>query len=175
MKPSFSVLWANYPHADRSTRKQLFDAIGWGSIANEPAYQNTCAIRVSVGLQRSGMEVDSSAGMRALAGAIKGKNIEIRHEKLSDYLKTKWGTPETLVGTPAQMEAAIGDRNGVISFFEIPGYEVGGGLGGHIDVIDGKDKLPIRLFGYGFDVNRDSVCGSHCYWNAARAWFWELH
>jgi len=36
-------------------------------------------------------------------------------------------------------ENAIGDKDRVISFFRIPTYVLGGRLGGHIDLVDGKD------------------------------------
>lgn len=163
MKPSFSSLWMNYPKSNSVRRKDLFGKIGWDNLVNDPNYENTCAIRVSIALQKSGVPVNSSAGMRALAGSLKGKFIEIRQEKLSEQLFKLWGTPESI-----SKESDVGDRNGVISFFEIPGYTVGGGLGGHIDLIDGKSTW---LFGL---LNEESVCGSNCYWSASRIEFWEL-
>ncbi|MCB9958762.1 MAG: hypothetical protein H6843_09185 [Rhodospirillaceae bacterium] len=171
MKPSFIRLWLNYPRKSRYPLKALFESIGWDAYVDNENYQNTCAIRMSIALQLSGVDVKSSAGMSALAGPIKGKKIEIRQDKLSDYLESIWGSPEIFTGTGTENEAKIGDRNGVISFFEIPGYVVGGGLGGHIDVIDGKGTTKTKA---GTVVNLDSVCAGSCYWSAKSVWFWEL-
>ena len=164
MKPAFSTLWANYPRSDQVPRPRLFDSIGWSDLTNNAGYQNTCAIRVSIALQKSGVPVTSSAGMKGLSGAMTNKAIEIRQAKLSEQLTRLWGAPELI-----SSESEIGDRNGVISFFEIPTYPLpGGGFGGHIDLIDGKSTW---FFGW---FNADSVCGSSCYWSAKRVGFWEL-
>jgi len=160
MKPSFSALWLNYPQFKREI---LFDNIGWTDLIHDPAYKNTCAIRVSTALQKTGINVTSSAGMKGLEGAMKGKAIEIREDKLSEQLSRLWGTPELV-----SKESDIGDRNGVISFSGIPTYMVGGRAGGHIDLIDGKSTWLFGLF------NEESICGSGCYWSASKIGFWEL-
>lgn len=173
MKPIFTTLWSNYPSAREVSRETLFADIGWESLFSNPAYNNTCAIRLSCALQSCDVVVSSSAGMKALKGPLKGKSIEIRQDRLAEQLKLMWGNPEILPA--ANTEAALGDRNGVISFVRIPGYEVGGGLGGHIDVVDGKSfgSVPF-LFFWERDVDLPSICGSGCYWNAGEIWFWEL-
>lgn len=173
MKPRFSTLWANYPHAKDWSRRRLYTEMGWEEFVDKPGFRNTCAIRTSYALQKSGVSVSSSAGMRALKGAVKDKYIEIRQDRLSLQLKEKWGAAEEFTGSEA--DGKIGDRNGVVSFWEIPGYDVGGGLGGHIDVIDGVTEIK-KYFLYLFPYMSDepSVCGSHCYFDAARVWFWEL-
>jgi hypothetical protein len=173
MKPLFVTLWSNYPSARDVPRETLFADIGWESLASNPAYENTCAIRLSCPLQASGVLVSSSAGMMALKGPLKGKPIEIRQDRLAEQLKVMLGIPEVLPA--ANTEAALGDRNGVIAVERIPGYEVGGGLGGHIDVVDGRSfgSVPF-LFFWERNVDLPSICGSGCYWNAGKIWFWEL-
>jgi hypothetical protein len=124
-------------------------------------------------LQKSGITITSSAGMKGLKNALKGKSIEIRQDELSQQLRRKWGVPERLPNT--NVENSIGDRNGVISFFRIPGYDVGGQLGGHIDLVDGKGfKKESFLFFWTRVVDLQSECGSSCYWKAEETWFWEL-
>jgi|GEM_PF-477728 len=165
VKPAFKILWHNYPHAHAWLRGRLFRTIGWDNLINEPAYQNTCAIRLSIALQKSGVPISSSAGMTGLKGAMKGKPIEIRQENLSRQLRRLWGSPELL--PKKKTENAIGDRDGIISFFRVPGYPVGGGLGGHIDLVDGKG-FAIHTFLYFWKrrIDLPSVCGSACYWKA---------
>ncbi|MCB2261593.1 MAG: type VI secretion system amidase effector protein Tae4 [Candidatus Thiosymbion ectosymbiont of Robbea hypermnestra] len=173
MKPAFKTLWNNYPHPRAWSRERLFREIGWDGLINEPGYNNTCAIRLSMALQKSGISISSSVGMAGLKGVMKAKPIEVRQEDLSNQLRRLWGPPRLLPKT--KVENAIGDADGVISFFRIAGYQVGGGLGGHIDLVDGKSFATINLL-YFWErrVDLSSVCGSACYWNAGEIWFWDL-
>ena len=91
MKPAFSVLWGNYPQSRLWSREKLFREIGWDSLIDETEYRNTCAIRLSVALQKSGVSISSSAGMTGLKGMMKGKAIEIRQDNLSKQLRQLWG------------------------------------------------------------------------------------
>ena len=54
--------------------------------------------------------------------------------------------------------AGIGQRQGLVAFFRIPGYL--GGAGGHIDLL-----LPSAGV---------QVCGTECYWDCGEVWFWEI-
>ncbi len=173
MKPFFSILWNNYPHRHSWPRERLFREIGWEELINEPGYRNTCAIRLSVALQKSSFPISSSAGMNGLKGETKGKAIEIRQDSLSRQLRQFWGSPAILPKTDP--ENAIGEKNGVISFFRIPEYYVGGRLGGHIDLVDGRDFIQIPfLYFFERTVEAPSACGLHCPWFAGEIWFWEL-
>lgn len=118
MKPSFQLLWKNYPRAGEVSRAQLFSEIGWDSLADDPAYANTCAIRMSCALQKSGVSIESSAGMKGLKGAMKNKAIEVRQDKLSEQLKLLWGKPVVLPQT--DVENSMGEKDGVISFSGFP-------------------------------------------------------
>lgn len=173
MKPAFRTLWSHYPQSRLWSREKLFRDIGWDSLIKDSAYKNTCAIRLSIALQKSGISISSSAGMSGLKGYMKGKAIEIRQDKLSEQLSQLWGKPEEL--PKLKVENAIGDKDGVISFFKIPGYHVGNGLGGHIDIVDGRDFAKQSfLYFWHRTVDLQSVCGSSCYWNAGKVLFWEL-
>lgn len=111
--------------------------------------------------------------MTGLKGAMKGKPIEIRQENLSRQIHRLWGPPELLPKTKAKN--AIGDRDGVISFFRLPTYALGGGLGGHIDLVDGRDfAIHTFLHFWKRRVDLPNMCGSRCHWNAGEIWFWEL-
>lgn len=63
MKPAFRTLWSHYPQRRLWSREKLFRDIGWDSLIKDSAYKNTCAIRLSIALQKSGISISSSAGM----------------------------------------------------------------------------------------------------------------
>jgi hypothetical protein len=152
MKPPFAMLWTNYPRTDK--REALFEELGWSDIANHPGYKDTCAIRMSVGLLRSGLTLPG-ASMQVHAGKLKGKKIEPRQHRLSDTLKLLWGNPE-MYDSEKSARDGIGARTGVVSFFRIAG-----GPGGHIDLVHAGP--------YGF-----AECARSCYFGSWEIWFWPL-
>lgn len=168
-KPSFRTLWANYPHGSPD---DVLRGIGWDAMIGNPNYANTCAIRMSICLAASGQSVNSSQGMKALAGRTKDRPVEVRQDTLSRYLEKAWGAPMKVSAKDA--ESKINGRDGVISFFGIAGYSVGGGLGGHIDLIDGS-IVEHGLFGYVWSRSASYNYGSHGYMDrSATVWFWEM-
>jgi hypothetical protein len=152
MKPSFGRLRANYPKSKK--RKDLFAQLGWSAIADDAAYKDTCAIRMSVALARSGMHLTGGT-MRVQTGELKGDRIETRQRKLSEILRRQWGEPERFDGEKGARDG-IGKRTGVVSFFRIAG-----GPGGHIDLINPGP--------YGF-----AECARSCYFGCWEIWFWPL-
>ena len=152
MKPAFALLWSNYPRSEK--REVLFEDLGWTDIKDHPGYKDTCAIRMSVGLVRSGLTIPG-APMRVKAGKLKDKRIEPRQHRLSDMLKFLWGKPEVYDSEQTARDG-IGDRTGVVSFFRIAG-----GPGGHIDLIHPGP--------YGF-----AECARSCYFASWEIWFWPL-
>ena len=157
MRPLFHSLERHYPRNDEIDKAQLFQEIGWDDLIANPAYDNTCAIRMSLALIKSGIQVPGRIAIQK--GPFKGALIEPGQAKLSKMLAMNplFGEPEKYdkmtVGT------GIGDRSGVISFFRIPSYL--NGRGGHIDIVSPGTG------GY-------MVCGSGCYFNSREYWFWEL-
>jgi len=81
--PSYELLRQLYPRKD--TREVLFSDIGWSDLTNNKAYWDTCAIRMSIGLLRAGVQLPG-ARMQAKAGTIKGQWIEPGQAKLSAIL-----------------------------------------------------------------------------------------
>lgn len=141
-------------------------------MIGNPNYENTCAIRMSICLAASGQPVRSSQAMKALAGRVKGQPIEVRQDTLSRHLEQIWGAPLKMDARDA--ETKINGRDGVISFFGIAGYNVGGRNGGHIDLIDGTLKER-SIFGYVWSRSVQYNYGSHGYMDrSASVWFWEL-
>ncbi|WP_426195025.1 T6SS effector amidase Tae4 family protein [Massilia sp. DWR3-1-1] len=155
MKPTFDALMQAYPRT--TMRDELFTEIGWNDLTNNPAYGDTCAIRVSYGLLRAGVMLPG-ARMKINGGQVKGKYIEPGQGKLSNILKILWGKPEVYKGEAAA-RAGIGRRHGVVSFFRIHGG--GPADGGHIDLVWGGPS--------GFQT-----CARSCYFSATTVWFWPL-
>jgi hypothetical protein len=152
VKPAYQVLRQFFPRKD--TREQLFADIGWNDLVKDPAYWDTCAIRMSVGLLRAGVTLPG-ARMRANAGTIKGQWIEPGQARLSAILERLWGKPEVYKSELAA-SSGIGRRNGVVSFFKIEGSNQG-----HIDLI--------AMGEHGF-----LDCARSCFFSAVTIWFWPL-
>lgn len=157
MKPGFYELWRQYPRFDK--REALFDRIGWGDLSANPAYHDTCAIRMSVALLGAKMPLPG-ARMAIKAGDLKGKRIEPGQAKLSGILKREWGKPE-VYRDEAAARAGIGTRMGVVSFFRIRQLGVPTS-GGHIDLV-------FMAAGRKFQD-----CARSCFFDAAEVWFWQL-
>ena len=47
MRPMFAILKAGYPRK-LIKRVELYSQYGWASLANDPQYENTCAMRMSI-------------------------------------------------------------------------------------------------------------------------------
>jgi hypothetical protein len=156
----FPVLMQAYPRRRDISREVLFHQLGWDDLIPNPAYHDTCAIRASLALLRSGVHIPDGR-LQVRAGTHKGKMIEPGQIKLSHILARPLmlGNPEKAGSGPAIAEL-IGRRSGIVSFFHlIPGlYE-----GGHIDIISPQ------LGGAG-----ELACGNDCYWTSKEAWFWPL-
>lgn len=46
MKPHFGVVYQNYPRLEN--REVLFTEIGWSDLVDNKAFEDTCAIRMSL-------------------------------------------------------------------------------------------------------------------------------
>jgi hypothetical protein len=150
-RPPFDAVLNVYPrHIERAP---LFADLGWSDLTNNPAYWDTCAIRMSYALLKAGVALPG-ARMKSKGSSVKGY-IEPGQVKLSSILKKIWGAPE-VYGDKAAAKAGIGKRTGVVSFFRIEG-----GHGGHIDLIWPGP--------YGFQQ-----CARSCYFTAITVWFWPL-
>lgn len=152
MMPAFVSVRAKFPKSE--SREMLFTELGWADIIDHAGYKDTCAIRMSMALLHTGLTIPG-ASMRVKAGPLKGKRIEPRQRRLSTTLKQLWGQPESY-GSEKTARAAIGDRSGLISFFRI-----GGGPGGHIDLINPGPN--------GF-----AECMRSCFFGCQEIWFWPL-
>jgi len=158
----FSTLWANYPDPRRTPRDALYRSLGWDDLIDDPNYHNTCAIRMSVCLLRSGHNIPTGE-LKIWKGPLKGKRVKIRYDGMAKHLKAIWGDPEILVRPTKQDLEAKGD--GVIAFFGLPG-----GYPGHIDLFD-VTKTDFQLLFWRWSQT-SSACGSGCYFGSREVWYW---
>ena len=148
MKPTFTALSNNYSSNRFISQEELYKEIGWNDLIGRAAYANTCAIRVSLALVKSGINVRGRIAIKK--GPHKGKLIEPGQAKLSHMLA---GT--AFLGAPEKFKTADADkgisrRRGVVSFWKVPGYL--NDNGGHIDLVSPA-------------LGGIRVCGSNCYWS----------
>ena len=131
---NWDTMWANFPPATES-KSTIFNALGagWPALIGDENYDNTCTIRFSMALNRSGFKVlesDSSAKMKDKDGNF----IAIRvpeAEKIAKRIfgESYWGmshnpgSPLDLAGLPSQKGLLI--------------YRVDSGVYGHVDLWDG--------------------------------------
>lgn len=162
-RPKFSLMWNSYP---TESRDELFKKIGWSDVIKNPNYENTCSVRMSICLISCGIRFPAwaSDNIHKRKHPLDKVRIIPEHAKLSRYLEDSWGAPDKLSrkGQQEIEKTPIYGKKGVISFFGIPGYSVGGSLGGHIDLIETRKEAV--------------VCKGHepGYWNAMEAWFWPV-
>ncbi|UOD32992.1 hypothetical protein INH39_15960 [Massilia violaceinigra] len=153
MKPSFALLYNSYPTKAKMERDVLYEKLGWSDLKNNPAFHNTCAVRVSVALNSAGVPV--AGWLKIKDGPLKGKNVEPSQAKLSKWLKRKWGQPEVFRNDKYVM-SGVGNRTGVISFWGIDNSAQG-----HIDLI--------KPDGQGYHD-----CALACHFATREIWFWPL-
>lgn len=153
-------------HPNYKSAEDLYAEMGinYDALIKQSAeYQNTCAARMSLALLKSGA---SFAGrIQIKTGKYKGKKIEPGAKRLADELNKIVGkvVPYKVTlsdNTPfyverSKAEGALTGKRGIVYFHKIDGYG-----GGHIDVIDVK--------------NKQSVCNSNCYFECEQVWFWPL-
>lgn len=173
----FSELNKNYP---RTEREPLYQELGWSSIANNEAYANTCAIRMSICLLRSGMLLQGGE-LTIWKGPLARRSVKIRFDQLALYLEKQWGAPEKF--SLADYRKGIAGKRGVIVFWELPG-----GYPGHIDIyhqktvavpVETKAEVPFLWF-FTREITTTKyvqvpvdACGSGCYFGSEKVWFWE--
>jgi hypothetical protein len=155
MKPTYSMMRINYPYRELYHRGMLLALLGWDDLLENESYKDTCAMRMSYALARSGVRL-VGARMKGKGKTVNGLPIEPGQAKLSQILLRMWGKPEKYRGETAA-RAGIGKRAGVVSFFRIhPNVDQG-----HIDLVEPR-------------ANGFAECAVQCYFEAREVWFWPL-
>jgi hypothetical protein len=153
--PPYMLLRMHYPDTFNVPAEELWRWIGHTENRHDPAWKNTCAIRMSLALLGAGVPL-SHGYLVVKAGKYRNRRIEIKQEVLADQLVRLWGEPEKFA--TALIREAVGSRRGVIRFVGLWGpFDPQG----HIDLI-----AP--------DVWHRLMCeGGHVYTHAVECWFWE--
>lgn len=157
---SFDTLNANYSSSTSFkpnfvSPQDLFAEIGWEEFLNNPLYENTCALRISLALVKSGFKI-APRSHNILKGDHAGKGVQVSMRRLADLLATPayLGKPEEY--TEQTAKPGIGARKGVVAFNEVRGYAGGG----HIDLVTGAADA--------------AQCASRCFYESRSIWFWPL-
>lgn len=161
MKPTYSTLKSNHYSSNELATgfvdaDQLFKEIGYEQkklIAQNPGYVNTCAVRMSLALLKSGISIKGRLQIKS--GALKGKFIEPGAKLLGDNLALPHILGKPKVYSAENFLKSINGKKGIVLFWKITGYG-----GGHIDLID--------------VTNLTATCNSACYFASKEIWFWEL-
>ena len=161
MNISYATLKSNHYSSDQSnssylSAEEVYTEAGLNYenlIRQNPAYENTCAVRMSLALIKTG--VSFTGRLRIKSGKYEGKTIEPGAKLLADQLKRKslLGMPE--VNKPTKFINKVLGKKGIVLFWKITGYG-----GGHIDLIEVS--------------NTEQTCNSNCYFDSKEIWFWEL-
>jgi len=156
MKPNFRILLSAFSPAPSVQRATLFKEIGWDDLIDNEAYWDTCAIRMSLALIKSGMTIPGRMPIKS--GVHRGKLIEPGQSKLSSILARPGylGRPERF--RKSEAEEGIGQRSGIVSFFDID--PPSDRQHGHIDLVRPENNF--------------RRCSSACYWGSSKVWFWPL-
>jgi len=180
--PKYNVLTSNYPDKHQVPTKSLLDGIGGDVRKTLSNSVNTCAIRMSEALNRSGHPIQEMTGLYLLQGAkplrVPGKLTAsptlyiVRVPDMKRYLEKHYGVgrliydankrPTEIINLPRQTQGIIVFVwNGVFREF---------GASGHVDMF--------RLWPNGDQPPRlEPACAGQCYWwtqgGPMKAYLWE--
>ncbi|GGC13080.1 T6SS effector amidase Tae4 family protein [Pseudoduganella buxea] len=158
-RPSFAAVREAFPSRKVVSREMLFEEIGIEALMHDPAYENTCAIRMSYALTKAGV-VLRKGGLKFNKGPFAGRRIEPGMRKLSEHLVELWGPPQSFA-VNAEAVDALTLQQGVVSFFFGEMLSAGAAQG-HIDLL--MPRWP------GFEE-----CANTCYFGSdKKIWFWPL-
>jgi hypothetical protein len=134
------------------TFQELWDAYPFGDPYDNAAYENQCAIRMSVTFHRLGIEMKSFSSklVRPLSGQpgigriiLGGKITATRADELGEWLQMQpfAGLPKAEDITGADWESKVKGRTGIIQFSRYwtrAGESAANATGGHIDLWNGS-------------------------------------
>lgn len=180
--PRYGVLALNYPNKHQVTSKALLDRLGGEVRKTLSDHVNTCAVRVSDALNRSGRPIQKMSGLYQLLGAtpqrLNGRlatqpsRYIIRVPDMKKYLEREYGMgkliydamkrPTTLANLPHKTQ-------GIIVFVWNGGFREFG-ASGHVDLFHvwPNGANPPHL---------QPECEGQCYWwvqgGPMQAYLWE--
>lgn len=139
-RPSSAAFWDAYLDYDEFTLSStVWDTIG-GSIGEQygPPDENSCAARVSYGLDYGGSPIQqfSAASVNLRDHSYKGKfgdgwRYIVSAMRMAEYLRTVWGAPDHSVATQTELSGVISSLNsGQCAIFATPNPPQGHGHSG---------------------------------------------
>ena len=161
MKPYYHKLkhkhYSSHSESPKYKNPQdVYEEIGYDLkkiIRQNQGYQNTCAVRMSLALLKTG--VSFTGRLKIKAGQFKGKYIEPGAKLLADQLMKPRAFGRPSVYKPAEFKSKVLGKKGVVLFHKINNYG-----GGHIDLVEPS--------------NSSFVCHSACFFSCREIWFWPL-
>ncbi|MEJ2754541.1 MAG: T6SS effector amidase Tae4 family protein [Gammaproteobacteria bacterium] len=143
-------------HSNYLSGSDVYSEIGYNIddlLKQNQGYINTCAVRMSLALIKSG--INFNGRLKIKDGPHQGKMVETGAKLLADQLMKPSVFGRPIVYKPVDFMKKVIGKKGVVLFWKITGYG-----GGHIDLIESSSTV--------------TVCNSNCYFNSKEIWFWEL-
>jgi hypothetical protein len=137
-RPDSQTFWAAYLNYNDYTQDAVWNKIG-GSIGETygPPNENSCAARVSYGLNYGGAPVQQfvAASVNLQDHQYKGKAGDglryiVSAMQMAAYLRSEWGNPHYQVATPAALTQTINALGNRIAIFATPNPPQGHGHSG---------------------------------------------
>jgi hypothetical protein len=180
--PKYNVLASNYPNKHQVTTKTLLDRIGGDVRKTLTDSVNTCALRISDALNRSGQPIQRTAGLFEVQGArpqpAPGKPARppssyiLRVPDMKKYLEKSYGVGKLIYDAmkqPANLVNLPRKTQGIVVFMW-SGVFRDFGASGHVDLFHlwPNGDNPPRL---------QPECEGQCYWwtqgGPMKAYLWE--
>ena len=197
-RPSWKDMKSHYP-ADGISKFDFYPKISkaLGVDADKPAYSNTCALRMSFALNKSGVKLRKAPSKGGNIVGDDGRNYWLRVKDLQTELQTKLGKPDNEYEQPSfpyaswnmsqlarraqqtnlEFISKIKGRNGVV-VFEVSGWS---DATGHFTLWDGEAENLMYVGENSLENN--STSPSYYFWMVPfdgtngctkRITFWEL-
>lgn len=179
---TFAELWAAYPKEDPCVDKNGKPPKGW---------ENQCAIRVGLALERVGVSFRSFGGARCPTGPQRG-GMAAGAQALANWLRARPfpGCPLATHVAPANWKDAVEARTGIIFFKDYwrrSGETSGTGTGDHIDLWNRDTLTPSFVSFLRFTLGIDRLPNLNIFTRAPdnenwfsnlekskEIWFWEM-
>jgi len=183
--PRFSVLSANFPAKSTMDTKALLDAIGGKVRKNLDDSVNTCALRISWCLNKSGQRIERTPGIRVYEGAVEKPNPArarqvppdlylVSADEMRDYMTAHYGAGSLIYdATKSPASITLGGRKVVqgLIVFDWMGRTKDFGASGHVDLFYVLDQ------GAAASPQFVPACVGACYWQDTKkpmkAFLWE--
>jgi hypothetical protein len=164
---TFALIKNNYQSKYSKSMPVLYAELGWDDLIKNPAYENTCAVRLHLACIAAGVNIPGTE--KILKGPFKDKKIDISQKSLSTYIRNSGIFGKTVVAQYKDMLKEETDPikgKGIISFFGLGAtrQDIAESNQGHIDVF---------IDGYVNPHNSDSCLGQ-AYWMCREIWYWPM-